>query len=667
MNLLTFFPRDANNREVTPFTRQPVTPAPEEHRMKILVVEDDPTTRTLMNHLISARGHQVIACGSAEEASELLDQYHFNAAILDWMLPGMSGPAFCRLVRQRPGGHDLYILLVTARNSPSDLEEALDSGANDYLVKPWESKVLLVRLRIAEQQVVEIKDRKLGRDALRESTLRSERLALVARQTQNGVVLLDPKGNIEWTNLAFEKMAVRGPASYLKRPFLELIEAAEFAQREEIERCISEGHPAEGEIVWTGNDGQKRWLHYSLTPLILDKGGSSGLVSLFSDITMLKRADEERFKSSKLESLGVLAGGIAHDLNNILTVISGNLSLARTCLTTNPTRIVEHLDKADTATLRASDLSKQLLTFAKGGDPLKQTLHLGELVERATRFALYGSNLSCVFDFSPELAKVQADPYQIEQVINNLVINAREAMPGGGKLVVGGRDELLAEENPYDLPAGAHVRISFADNGPGIPPDVMRQIFDPYFSTKETGSGLGLTLSFSIISKHGGRLLVDSVEGQGATFDMLLPAATVELPVISNLAAPAPGRRRVLCMDDEPSIRELISAMLSLSDYDVTTTSHGEEAVAVYREHLETNQPFDAVILDATIPGGMGGLDTIKALLEINPDVRAIICSGYSDESALAAMESYGFKASLPKPFSSKQLETLVARIIAIP
>ena len=635
--------------------------------MKILVVEDDPTTRTLMNHLISARGHHVIPCGSAEEASLLLDQHHFDAAILDWMLPGMSGPAFCRLVRQRPGGHDLYILLVTARNSPSDLEEALDSGANDYLVKPWESKVLLVRLRIAEQHVVEIKDRKRSREALRESTLRSERLALVACQTQNGVVILDPKGNIEWINLAFQKMAVLGSASYLNRPFLDLLDPAETDQHEEIQRCIAEGHPAEGEIVWIGNDGQKRWLHYSLTPLFLEKGGSSGLVSLFSDITMLKRADEERFKSSKIESLGVLAGGIAHDLNNILTVISGNLSLARTCLSTHPSKVADHLDKADTAALRAADLSKQLLTFAKGGDPLKQTLHLGELVERATRFALYGSNLSSTFSLPSNLAKVQADPYQIEQVIDNLIINAREAMPGGGKILVGGHQETLLEDNLYDLPAGTYVRINFADNGPGIPPDVLRQIFDPYFTTKETGSGLGLTLSFSIISKHGGRLLVDSEPKSGATFSILLPIASSDIPQPDPLPSPTAGPQRILCMDDEPSIRELISAMLSFSDYEVTTTKDGEEAVAAYRAHLKAGTPFDAVILDATIPGGMGGLDTIKALLAINPDVRAIICSGYSDESALADMESYGFKASLPKPFTSKQLEALVTRIIALP
>lgn len=632
--------------------------------MNVLIVEDDPASRQVMNRLISARGHQITACGSAEEAENALELERYDMVILDWMLPGKSGPDFCRWVRNLPDGNDLYILLITGRATPADLDEALNAGANDYLVKPWEGEIFRSRLRIAERAVLDIGERRKSRLALRDSNQRLERLALVASQTQNGVVILSAEGKVEWLNDAFKNMIRLGSNSAIDQPFIKLLAGVESAQLTEIAESIRAGCASEGELSLLDSEANKHWLHYSLTPLDPEHGMSRGQVCLFSDITIVKLADEERFKTSKLESLGLLAGGIAHDLNNILTVISGNVALARLCMDANRDKAVEHLDTADKAALRAAGLSKQLLTFAKGGDPMKQVIELKELIEKATKFALYGSNLTCLFSLSARLRKVEADPYQVEQVINSIVINAREAMPNGGKLQVKGHNEKLAEGNPYDLAPGEYVRLCFIDNGPGIPAEVLPRIFDPYFTTKPTGSGLGLTIAFSIISKHGGRVLVEPVPTGGSLFIILLPATKTKTPEDEVLADGATGQRTVLCMDDEPTIRELTSAMLTMSGYHVVTTCDGQEALAAYTEQMATGRRFDAVILDATIPGGMGGVDTIKALVKLDPQVRAIICSGYSDESALAAMESFGFKASLPKPFTAQKLVDLIGKVI---
>ncbi len=642
--------------------------------MNVLIVEDDKTTRDIMSYQLQARGHVVTPCGSAEEAQQAIEGQAFDLALLDWMLPGQSGPEFCRWLRGRPEGKDVYVLLSTARAMPADLDEALNAGANDYLMKPWESAVFRARLRIAEQQVSSIQERRKSLMELDESNRRLERLALVARQTQNGVVILNATGAVEWANEAFAKMMRIDRESIPGRDFKTLLERVDLSHRSEMEAALEEGRASEGELAIGEAIGEKQWLHYSLNPLVPEKGLARGQVCLFSDITMVRKAAEERFKTGKIESLGILAGGIAHDLNNILTVISGNIALGRHSFESDPAKARDHLDKADKAALRAADLSKQLLTFAKGGDPLKQVFDLRELVEKATKFSLYGSNLTCLFTLPNDLWKVHADPYQIEQVINSIVINAREAMPNGGRLQVRAQNTSFPEFNPHDLPPGDYVRVTLVDNGPGIPPEVLPQIFDPYFTTKPTGSGLGLSIAFSILSKHGGRIQVEPVASGGARFVLLLPAAKTGAarekaaePVEVECAATTASQPTVLCMDDEPTIRDLTTAMLTMSGYGVVTTRDGQETLAIYREKMNQGRKFDVVVLDATIPGGMGGADTIRALLKIDPDVRAIICSGYSDESALAAMEKLGFQASLPKPFTSKQLITLIDQIVHQP
>jgi two-component system cell cycle sensor histidine kinase/response regulator CckA len=382
-------------------------------------------------------------------------------------------------------------------------------------------------------------------------------------------------------------------------------------------------------------------------------------------VTERKRTEEERLTTSKLESLGTLAGGIAHDLNNILTVISGNIGLAQIEAPSDAGSLLSFLSKAGQAAQHAAHLSSQLLTFSKGGAPLKRVVSLSDLLAQAAEFSLYGSNLRADINLPADMWKAEVDPGQIEQVVNALVINAREAMPHGGTVRVSARNVNVEDKPGALLPAGRYVKVAVADRGSGIAEDIAMKIFDPYFTTKPTGSGLGLAISYSIIKRHGGLLHLENSSAEGATFAFYLPATN------SQSAAPEAAltertfnfnHQRILLMDDEAAIRELTSQLLSTLGYEVTAVPDGLEAVRLYERALRRGENFQAVILDATIRGGMGGLATIERLRTLDPQVTAIICSGYCDEAALSQFLAYGFRSALPKPFSRRELSDALQR-----
>ena len=390
-----------------------------------------------------------------------------------------------------------------------------------------------------------------------------------------------------------------------------------------------------------------------------------GLSVFFRDVTERKRTEEERLTTSKLESLGTLAGGIAHDLNNILTVISGNIGLAQIEAPSDAGSLLSFLSKAGQAAQHAAHLSSQLLTFSKGGAPLKRVAAISELLAQASEFSLYGSNLRADIDIPADLWKADVDPGQIEQVINALMINAREAMPHGGTVRVCARNVDLEDKPVALLPAGRYIKVTVADRGPGIADDLGSKIFDPYFTTKPTGTGLGLSISYSIIKKHGGMLHLENSSPEGATFAFYLPATenqnvAVEPPVTERVFHF--NHQRILVMDDEAAIRELTSQLLSTLGYEVTAVPDGLEAVRIYERALRRGEDFKAVILDATIRGGMGGVATIERLRGLDPHVNAIICSGYSDEAALSQFLTYGFRGALPKPFTRRELADALQR-----
>jgi signal transduction histidine kinase/ActR/RegA family two-component response regulator len=370
--------------------------------------------------------------------------------------------------------------------------------------------------------------------------------------------------------------------------------------------------------------------------------------------------EDERTRASKLESLGLLAGGIAHDFNNILTAILGNVSLAR-ALTTTSSDVQAALGEAEHACVRARQLTQQLLTFSKGGRPVKKALRLQRVVMESLTLALSGSHVGWTPRIDPGLWPINADEGQLTQVFNNILINAQQAMPHGGRLVISG-DNVIEPEDRWvfgtRVSAGRYVRISVKDEGLGIPAEVLGKIFEPYFSTKPTGSGLGLATSQSIVKNHGGHIDVESQPGRGTTVHVYLPASLSEKveEVLTPLEPKRRGGGRVLVLDDEEPIRTLSTHLLRLLGYDAETVSTGEAAISRFRRARDQGRPFDVVMLDLTIPGGMGGGQVIRALIDIDPNVNAIVVSGYASDALLSRYREHGFKAAVTKPFTVDEL-----------
>lgn len=396
----------------------------------------------------------------------------------------------------------------------------------------------------------------------------------------------------------------------------------------------------------------------------VEQGRHLRLVTL-RDLTEQKKLREELLKSEKLEAIGLLAGGIAHDFNNILTAVLGNVTLARLD-GAGSTIGQERLDDAEKAIQRASELTQQLLTFARGGSPVRKAASLGDVVTESARFALRGSRVRCQVDVAADLWPAHADASQIGRVIQNMVLNADQAMPEGGLLHIRCANVEVEPGWPLPLAPGQYVRISLEDQGIGIPEEHLGRIFDPYFTTKEHGTGLGLATCFSIVRGHEGHIAVESRPGQGATFHVYLPALPDAPRSEPELRAQSqPGRGRVLLLDDEPAIRSVVTEMLQLAGYEVAAAADGAEAVALYRRALEEDRGFAAAILDLTIPGGMGGLATLRQLQQLDPHVRAIASSGYSNDPVMAEHEAYGFAGVLTKPYTYPRLTWEVQKVLA--
>lgn len=374
--------------------------------------------------------------------------------------------------------------------------------------------------------------------------------------------------------------------------------------------------------------------------------------NLISEISRRENAENELLKKRNLESLGILAGGIAHDFNNILTAVSGNINLLemeRVSETDEEKDIFSQLKKA---VLRARDLTQQLLTFSKGGAPVKKTSYLAPIAEESAGFLLRGSSIEAEFIFNAPDLTVDIDTGQINQVINNIVINAMHVMPGGGKIIFTLDSVVLGGDNPFNLKSGEYARLSVSDTGSGIPKDIIGKIFDPYFSTKEKGSGLGLATSLAVIKRHGGDISVKSKVGHGSVFDIYLPVSekTAETESENDGGGIAYGLK-FLVLEDDKGVQNVASAFIAKAGGICDMVADGNDAVAKYRDSFEAGEPYDILILDLTIPGGPGGREVMARIREINPGAAGIVSSGYSDSCAMADFEKYGFRSILRKPY----------------
>ncbi len=522
-----------------------------------------------------------------------------------------------------------------------------------------EHTVLVISRNITDKKNMEI--------ALRE---REENLRITLNSIAEGVIVTDIKGNILRINPSARKfLGIDKEEEVINTPLDELLTLVDLESKKRLQSPVLTVLKAKKKIFYEENvslqpkNGMSFPVDLTASPLrdSQDDDNIKGVVIVFNDITDKLLREQEKFTMEKLRSIGILAGGIAHDFNNMLTGIFGNIEIAKLSIPED-SKARKKLEESLKILDKAKSLTSQLLTFAKGGDPVMEEVDLKEMIEETVRFYLTGSNIQPVFDISPELWMVRGDKNQIGQVIQNLILNAKEAMPGGGNIFV-------EAKNIEDKAHGfyGHIKISIRDEGVGIPEKYVDKIFDPYFSTKQMGSGLGLTIVYSIIKKHNGHIRVHSISGEGTRFEIFIPAimksSKKQEETRENIES-IDVEGRVLILEDEDMIAELYKTVLEEMSLKVTIASTGEEAISLYREAMERGEKYNLVIMDLTIPGGMGGKETIKELLKIDREVKAIVASGYSTDPVMTNYREYGFIGRLPKPFKLDELKNEVLRIL---
>lgn len=423
------------------------------------------------------------------------------------------------------------------------------------------------------------------------------------------------------------------------------------------------------EVRWTRDDGSICYELVKKATITGPDGKIAGIVGLLMDISEQKNMEAEVLRSRNLQSLAMLAGGIAHDFNNLLMAIVGNLSLAKLNTSKNMSA-AEYIDEAERITFLGKSLTQQLLTFSRGGNPITRIIELESFVTSAAKDIFRGTPIRCVFDIPPGTFSVEADREQLRQVFENVLRNAKDAMPAGGAITVKARNIRLAPDDRLPLMEENYVRVSIADEGVGILPEDIPRVFDPYYTTKvmgaEKGVGLGLAISYAIIKKHGGNITLESTRGRGSVFHIDLPAYNqgISAEKLAQESRASKKTGRVLLLDDETLILEIARELLNYLGYAATTAQSGEEAVSLFNQAIKLNEPFDAVILDLAVPGGMGGKEVVRELLRADPNVKAIISSGYLTDPIIENYKEYGFAEVLTKPYDADELDRKLQKII---
>ena len=405
-------------------------------------------------------------------------------------------------------------------------------------------------------------------------------------------------------------------------------------------------------------DGTERIVHERAAVTCVADGRPVRMAGTVQDVTEHRKMEAEILKAQKLDSIGVLAGGIAHDFNNLLLGIIGNVSVAKTYCRPGE-KVAEMLDEIEKAALRTKGLTRQLLTFSKGGQPLREPVSMEQIARDTAHIVLRGSSVSCDYSFPDGLWPVVADQGQLSQALNNIILNSMQSMPDGGVVKISSENIEVTEGAPLPLRPGRYVKTTIEDRGFGIPVKLLPKVFDPFFTTKQKASGLGLAVTYSIIKKHQGHIGMDSEPGTGTAVHVYLPASKVE-PAGKEKETIFLGSGRVLVMDDEELVRDVASEMLKVLGYEAEFATEGREAVDMYAAALAQGRPFDLVILDLTVPGGMGGKETMKKLMEIDPGVKAIVSSGYSKDTILAEYRKFGFSGVIAKPYRVSEFSKAV-------
>lgn len=579
---------------------------------------------------------------------------------------GLVGNSVIRPMRLLEKGTELI--------AAGDLNHTVQLSARDEIGQLARAfNTMTERLRRSFKALeVEVRERKR---AERELADEMEELDVTLKSIGDGVITADRSGNVRLINSVAESMTGWPADDAIGKPLSEIYLTSDAHSRQrgngdaKSQAKGAQGHhPSVHQRTIKARDGREHPIADTQAPIQDKDGNLIGTVVVFRDITEQTTLQQESMRIQKLESVGVLAGGIAHDFNNILTAIMGSLSLASFDL--DPGHPVYGLIKeAEKASTRAKKLTQQLLTFSKGGSPVKTKAFIEELLRESATFALRGSNVRCEFHVDPGLWTAEVDTGQISQVIQNLVINAQQAMKDGGVVRLHAQNLIASGGASLPVSPGKYIKITVADQGTGISPEILDKIFDPYFSTKTDGSGLGLAIIHSIIHNHGGYINVESKVSIGTKFHLYLPASQRQVVQPQRVAVDEPetqlvGRGKILIMDDEKVIGKIAGKMLNRLGYRFEIAYNGEHAIDMFLNARSINQPFNLVILDLTVRGGMGGKDVVKTLLEIDHDTRALVSSGYSNDPIMANYEEYGFKGVISKPYKFENLRETIEQYL---
>lgn len=635
-------------------------------QFKILMVEDERAHVELVVRAFEKHTTQfeLAVVSSLKEAKQFLSACRPDFVLVDLFLPDGMGSD---LLPGKAAGASFPVVVMTSYGDEKAAVEAMKAGALDYIAK---SEVTLRDMpHLATRALREwrhITERRKAEVSLAEE---KERLAVTLRSIGDAVITTDVEGRISLINKMAETLTGWQQEEALGEPLGRVFNIINEHTRE----CA--GNPVtkvleSGGIVGLANntvlvakDGTERVIEDSGAPILDQQKRTIGVVLVFRDAAAKRRLQDERQKAQKLESIGILAGGIAHDFNNSLTAIIGNISLAKFYAKPGD-KVMEKLEEIERAAMRTKDLTQQLLTFSKGGEPIKEIVSIAKLLKEAALFTLRGSNVRCTFELPENLWPVSIDAGQISQVISNIIINAEQSMPGGGVIAVKTQNVEINSTALIPSRPGKYVKISIRDQGIGIPKEHLTKIFDPYFTTKQKGSGIGLTVAYSIVDRHNGTITAES-DVDGSTIDVYLPAAERASSEISSRPGELMrGVGKVLLMDDEQIIRVVGSEMLQLLGYEVVCAQDGAEAIERYRQAQEEGHTFDVVILDLTIPGGMGGKDAVSKILSLDPTAAVIVSSGYSNDPVIAEYRHYGFRGAVCKPYRLQELSAVLHEVL---
>jgi PAS domain S-box-containing protein len=651
---------------------------------KALIVDDNSVNAYLLQTLLTAKDFEVATASNGQEALQSAEKNPPDIVISDILMPVMDGFSFCRGLKRSERLRSIPFIFYTATyTDPKDQEFALSLGADLFLVKPKDPEEL-VRLILEElekcrlegvnpasasspEEVVYLQTynrtlvRKLETKLLQ---LEEANKALAVKDFAiasaiSGIVLSDLDGMLTYTNSSFA-----GMWGYASGGLAGMTAASLFADPGEAARLIAALHKEKrwiGEMKAVRKDGTSFVVQIAAHAVAGQDGNTVCLMASCIDISEQVRMREELQRAQKLESLSLFAAGIAHDFNNLLTGMFNGLELVKDCLP-EKSPAQDQFEMTVSVFERARDLTKRLLAFAKGGSPIRRKLKVADVVRESCALSLSGSRIRHTVTVTENPWLVEADANQLSQVFNNIILNARQAMEDQGLLDISIANRSLSADVVGALPAGDYVVINFRDTGPGIPENAIPRIFDPFYTTKKEGSGLGLVTSYAIVKNHGGHIGVTSQVGAGASFEVWLPG----LRKWEQERPPAPipettrGFGRILLMDDEVTIRKLAEHLLVKAGYVVSTAADGREAIEIYRRAMEEGSPFDLVVLDLTIRGGMGGEEALAKLKMFDPRVAAIASTGYSEESTLSRVKQHGFLGLLPKPYRSHELLSTV-------